>query len=150
MQPTEMGAIYLMAMGILEMPETVTKSDLTNIVLSLCCQLDWIVYDEEESSKLSTEVVATSLEDSEKVKDEKNVESAVQKRQNCLEDEIPIIFSETPKEILPKSEDKSINYYCDILFEGTQISESGNEDKNIKKIPHTCNFYFFTRDQSFG
>ena len=71
LKPAEMGAIYLMGMGVLEMPETVTKSDLTNIVVSLCCQLDWIVYDEEESSKLSTEVVATSLEDSEKVKDEK-------------------------------------------------------------------------------
>ena len=58
LKPSEMGAIYLMAMGILEMPETVTKSDLTNIVVSLCCQLDWIVYNEEESSNLSTEAVA--------------------------------------------------------------------------------------------
>ena len=57
LQPREMGAIYLMGTGIKEMPETVTKSALTNIITFLCSQLDWIVNDEEKNMELSTKAV---------------------------------------------------------------------------------------------
>ena len=41
LHPTQMIAIYLLASGA-EMPESVSKSDLTKIIYVLCTKLDWI------------------------------------------------------------------------------------------------------------
>ena len=57
LQAGEMGAIYLMGTGIKEMPDTVTKANLTNIITFLCGQLDWIGNDEEENIELSANVM---------------------------------------------------------------------------------------------
>ena len=42
LQPIEMGAIYLMGAGSEEIPDTVTKRILMNIITFLCEKLDWI------------------------------------------------------------------------------------------------------------
>ena len=49
LQPNEMGAIYMMAMGK-AMPDDVTKEDLTKIIGALCKKLNWVEKDEEQSS----------------------------------------------------------------------------------------------------
>ena len=41
----QIGAFYLMSLGV-ELPDTVTKTDLTNIICFLCKKLCWI---EEEN-----------------------------------------------------------------------------------------------------
>ena len=41
LEPMEMAAIHLMGLGE-DMPDTITKADLTNIIWFLCKQLDWI------------------------------------------------------------------------------------------------------------
>ena len=47
LQPLEIGAIYLMGSGCKEIPETVSKQILMNIITFLCERLGWI---EEEKS----------------------------------------------------------------------------------------------------
>ena len=49
--PNQMGAFYLMRMGV-EMPDAVTKTDLTNIITFLCKKLCWV--EEEEDNKSFT------------------------------------------------------------------------------------------------
>ena len=50
LHPNQMGAFYLMRLGV-EMPDTVSKTDLTNIITFLCKKLCWI---EEEVGVIST------------------------------------------------------------------------------------------------
>ena len=41
LQPNLIGAFYVMSLGI-EIPDTVTKTDLTNVINFLCKKLGWI------------------------------------------------------------------------------------------------------------
>ena len=54
LQPNLIGAFYIMSSGI-EMPDTVTKTDLTNIISFLCKKLDWIEELNETASAKSSE-----------------------------------------------------------------------------------------------
>ena len=151
LQPTEMGAIYLMVMGIKEMPETVTQTDLTNIIAFLCNQLDWIISNEEENVELSTKATAKSMKGSGKVKEtvlnttiktpnEQNADGTVGRRQDCIKEEIPISFEEADnmgtnisEENQSNSEDMKRDNYFDVLFEGTyKEMESDNEATIIR------------------
>ena len=61
LQPNLIGAFYIMSSGI-EMPDTVTKTDLTNIISFLCKKLDWIEeLDETTSAKSSEEKDKNSM-----------------------------------------------------------------------------------------
>ena len=57
--PNQMGAFYLMRMGV-EMPDAVTKTDLTNIITFLCKKLCWV--EEEEDNKSFTTDTKSSQE----------------------------------------------------------------------------------------
>ena len=50
LHPNQMGAFYLMRLGV-QMPDTISKTDLTNIITFLCKKLCWI---EEEVGVVST------------------------------------------------------------------------------------------------
>ena len=50
LQPVEMAAVHLMALGK-EMPESVSKLDLTRIIFCLCKKLNWI---ERDNAGLAT------------------------------------------------------------------------------------------------
>ena len=54
LQPNLIGAFYIMSSG-LEMPDTVTKTDLTNIISFLCKKLDWVEELNETTSAKSSE-----------------------------------------------------------------------------------------------
>ena len=59
LQPNLIGAFYVMSLGF-EIPDTVTKTDLTNIIWFLCKQLDWIEVNGDflsEPNPLGDEVV---------------------------------------------------------------------------------------------
>ena len=58
LQPNQMGAFYLIRMGV-EMPAAVTKKDLTNIITFLCKKLCWV---EEEDNKSFTTDTKSSQE----------------------------------------------------------------------------------------
>ena len=61
LQPNLIGAFYIMSSGI-EMPDTVTKTDLTNIISFLCKKLDWIEeLNETTSAKPSEEKYEKSM-----------------------------------------------------------------------------------------
>ena len=57
----QIGAFYLMSLGV-ELPNTVTKTDLTDIICFLCKKLCWI---EEEDVKVSTSFRKSSEENQE-------------------------------------------------------------------------------------
>ena len=131
LQPKEMGVIYLMATGVKEMPETVTKSVLTNIIAFLCSQLDWIENDEDENIELTTKSVTKSKKGSAKgnknilnttikTPEEQNSESG--ERLDSGKEEIPIISVETntPEEIQSNSDNMNIENYLDEVFEDSK------------------------------
>ena len=121
-----------MAMGILEMPETVTKTDLTNIIAFLCKQLDWIMSDKEENLKLSTKsltkrMVSENVNENVlnitiKTPEKQNDESMIGKKLDCVKEEIK-----------SKSEDMNMDNYFDILFEGTH-KEILSDNEDIQNI----------------
>ena len=61
LQPNQMGAFYLMRLGI-EIPDSITKNDLVHIICYLCDKLCWI--EEEDSFMLllrSRKCIVSSL-----------------------------------------------------------------------------------------
>ena len=140
LQPREMGAIYLMGTGIKEMPETVTKSALTNIIAFLCHQLDWIVNDEQENTELSTKTVAKNTESCEKASanasittiktpEEQNVDREVGGL-HCTNKKTPTVGgasnldTSTPKEMQSKSVEINIENYLDEVFEESKTHDT--------------------------
>ena len=53
LQPNQMGAFYLMSLGV-DMPDAVTKTDLTSIITFLCKKLCWIEEEENISPTIDT------------------------------------------------------------------------------------------------
>ena len=58
LQPSEMGAIYLMGMGM-TMPNEVTKQDLIRVISVICKELKWI---EDEENKKGSEKKVSKME----------------------------------------------------------------------------------------
>ena len=54
LQPNLIGAFYVMSLGF-EIPDTVTKTDLTNIISFLCKKLGWIEELDDKSRTKSSE-----------------------------------------------------------------------------------------------
>ena len=52
LQPNQMGAFYLMSLGV-DMPDAVTKTDLTSIITFLCKKLCWVEEEDKTDTKSS-------------------------------------------------------------------------------------------------
>ena len=106
LQPIEMGAIYLMGAGSEDIPDTVTKRILMNIITFLCEKLDWI-----ERSKIPSESLTVTFSDgnNENIleKSSKNHSNDIVVNDKTPNNKSEISFKKEMMEVLSETETKS-------------------------------------------
>ena len=120
LQPNEMGAIYLMGLGQ-EIPDYITRLDLTNIIALLCKKLGWI-----QSNEDSTESILKDNQD--------------RLRENCLKNNLNLGNHKIKKEIKDEKDIKhSKKKTGDNFNEGIINKDNVECSTDTKAIPSDVN-----------